>query len=279
MALVDRIGARLLVAGVLVGGGCHASYGGPAAISAFPDRSLTVKYDDRIGLVATLDYSDIARCDLLNSDAFARLNGRSVALSPGSIQIISAQSDDGGVICTHPSVTLAQIPSDLSPPWTVEIGDPTAVLGATFGPGPINPFTVGPLTTSTLTSSLDSLTVQIQRPAGEATPALAQATLTSAGGKTATSVGAVGQSSIVFPNPIYGGWPPGPITVQIEVDFYAVDSLISCQAPKCTLVQEAGTCSPPGPGSGIPCSDLLISSTTSVFSIQLDCQPTAGVCS
>jgi hypothetical protein len=277
MRRINRFAIGVLVAALLGQAGCKASYGGPAAITSFPNRSLTVKYDDRTGLVATLDYSDTARCDLLKNDAFARLNGRSVPVSPGSIQVLPAQSDDGGVICTHPAVTLAQIPSDLAPPWTIEIGDPTAVLGATFGPGPINPFSVGPLTTTMLTSSLDSLTVQIQRPAGAATPALAQATLTSADGKSATSVGAVGQSSIVFANAIYPGWPPGAITVQIEVDFYADDRLLSCQAPKCTLVQEAGTCSPPP--AQIPCSDLRITSTMSAFSIQLVCQPTSGVCS
>ena len=277
MRRIDSFAIGVLVAALLGQAGCKASYGGPAAITAFPNRSLTVKYDDRAGLVATLDYADTARCNLLNKDAFARLNGRSVPVSPGAIQVLPAQSDDGGVICTHPSVMLAQIPSDLPPPWTIEIGDPTAVLGATFGPGPVNPFTVGPLTTTMLTSSLDSLTVQIQRPPGDATPALAQATLTSADGKSATSVGAVGPSSIVFANAIHAGWPPGPITVQIEVDFYAVDALVSCQAPKCTLVQEAGTCSPPP--AQIPCSDLRMTSTTTTFSIQLACQPTSGVCS
>ena len=278
MRLIDSVAASALVVVPVIGVACHASYGGPAAISAFAERSLTVKYDDRNGLVATLDYADTARCNLLKSDAFARLNGRSVPVSPGAIEIIPRQSDDGGVICTHPSVTLAKIPADLSPPWTVEIGDSTALLGATFGPGPINPFTVGPVTTSMLTSSIDSLTVQIQRPAGDPTPAFAQATLTSADGKSSVSVGAVGESTIVFDNAIYPGWPPGPISVQIDVDFYAMDNLISCQAPKCTLVQEPGVCSPVAHGVGIPCSDLLISSTTTVASIQLACQPTNGVC-
>jgi hypothetical protein len=286
MRLIVRLAATTTLAISLVGTGCHAGsqWGGPAAISAFPNRSLTVKYDDHNGLIATLDYSDTVRCDILKNDAFASLNGRSVPVFPGSFQIIPAQSDDGGVICTHPSVTLTQIPSDLSPPWTIQIGDSTAVLAATFGPGPVNPFTVGPVTTSELTSSLDSLTVQIQRPAGTATPAFAQATLTSSDGQSSMSVGAVGQSSIVFANAIIPGWPPGPIAVQIKVDFYAENTLLSCQAPNCSLVQEPGICTPlasgPGmPGAGIPCSDLFASSTTNVFSIQLTCQPTNGVCS
>jgi hypothetical protein len=284
MRFGNKIAVGVLVAGSLVEAGCSSSYGGPAAISAFPDKTLTVKYDDRNGLVATLDYSDTARCDLLNNDAFARLNGRSVPVFRGSLQVIPSRSDDGAVICTHPSVTLAQIPSDLSPPWTIEIGDPTAVLAATFGPGPINPFAVGPVTSPVLTSSLDSLTVQIQRPAGDATPAFAQATLTSSAGLSSVSVGVVGQSSIVFANAIYPGWPPGAITVQVRVDFYAVDNLLDCQAPACSLVQQPGICTPlasgPGmPGAGIPCSDLLVSSTTNTFEVQLACQPTTGVCS
>src|SRR5439155_14636238 len=117
--------------------------------------------------------------------------------------------------------------------------------------------------------SLDRLTVQIQRPAGVATPALAQATLTASDGQSWTLGGAVGDSSLVFDSAISPGWPPGPVTVQIEVDFYAMDNMVSCQAPKCSLVQEPGICSHFVSGTGVPCSDLLISSTTTVFTIQL----------
>jgi hypothetical protein len=274
MRLINRVAAGVLVAVPLGGAGCgSSSFGGPVAISAFPPQTLTVKYDTG-GLVATLDYPDIARCDLLNSDAFARLNGQSVPLFPGSVKIMQ-NGDDGAVICTHPSVTLPPFPSDLSPPWTLEIGDPTEVLSATFAPGPINPFTVGPGITPVLTSSLDNLTVQIQPPAGGATPASARATLTGSDGQSFTTVGAVGESSIVFGNAILPGSHNGPITAEIDVDFVATVGLISCQAPKCSLAQE-GTCGPwasiPGdPGPGVPCAGLLISSTRDVFSIQLAC--------
>ncbi len=291
MRLINTVAAGVLAAVSLVGVGCGssdggpasfggtASFGGPAAISAFPNPTLTVKYDPG-GLVATLDYPDIARCDLLNNDAFARLNGQSVALFPGSLKVTPPTYDDGAVICTHPSVTLPPFPPDLPPPWTLEIGDPTDVLSVTFGPAPINPFTVGPGITPVLTSSLDNLTVQIQPPAGGATPASARATSTASDGQSFVSVGAVGGSSIVFGNAILPGWPAGPITTQIEVDFYATVILIACQAPTCSLVQE-GICGPwasiPGdPGPGVPCAGLLISSTTSVFSIQLACS--SGVC-
>jgi hypothetical protein len=183
--------------------------------------------------------------------------------------------DDGLVVCNHPSVTLPPFPADLPPPWTLEIGDSTEVLAMTFAPGPINPFTVGPGITPVLTSSLDTLTVQIQAPAGGATPASARATLTPSDGQSFTSVGAVGASSILFGNAVMPGWPNGPITAEIDVDFVATVGLISCQAPKCALVQE-GTCGPwasiPGDtGPGVPCAGLVISSTTTVFSIQLAC--------
>ena len=286
MRLINRGAAGVVVVVSLGGAGCGssvggpapvggtASFGGPAAITAFPNPTLTVKYDAG-GLVATLDYPDIARCDLLNADAFARLNGQSVPLFPGSLQIIPPNGDDGSVICTHPSVTLPPFPSDLAPPWTLEIGDPTGVFAATFGPGPINPFTVGPGITPVLTSSVDSLTVQIQPPDGGATPASARATLTDADGQSFTSVGAVGASSIVFGDAVAPGSRNGPITAEIDVDFVATVGLINCQAPKCSLVQE-GSCGPwssiPGdPGPGVPCAGLVISSTTTVLSTELAC--------
>lgn len=276
MGLINRVSVSLGVAVLLGGGGCGSgsSFGGPVAISAFPNPTLTVKYDSG-GLVATLDYPDIARCDVLNGDAFARLNGQSVPLFPGSVKVIPPNSDDGSVICTHPSVTLPPFPSDLTPPWTIEIGDATEVLGATFGPGPINPFSVGPGITPVLTSTADNLTVQIQPPPGGATPASARATLTSSDGQSFASVGAVGASSIVFGNAVPLGTHNGPIAVQIDVDFYATVGLINCQAPNCSLVQQ-GTCGPwasiPGdPGPGVPCAGLVISSTTTAFSTQLAC--------
>jgi len=279
MRLIDSFAAGVLVAVSLVAVGCGSSFGGPAsfggpvAISAFPTPTLTIKYDGG-GLVATLDYPDIARCDLLNSGSFALLNGQSVALFPGSVKVVS-YGDDGQVICAHPSVTLPPFPADLAPPWTIEIGDPTEVLSATFAPGPINPFTVGPGITPVLTSSADSLTVQIQPPAGGATPASARATLTDSDGQSFTSVGAVGASSIEFGNAVAPGSHNGPITAEIDVDFVATVGLVNCQAPKCSLVQE-GTCGPwssiPGDtGPGVPCAGLVISSTTTVLSTELAC--------
>jgi hypothetical protein len=277
MRLINRVAAALLAAVSLVGLGCGPSQGGPVALSDFPAPALTIRYDAG-GLVATLDYPDIPRCDLLNDDAFATLNGQSVPLFPGSVKIV--QEGDGEVICAHPSVILEPFPSDLAPPWTLEIGDPTAVLSATFAPAPIDPFTVGADITPVLTSSLDNLTVQIQRPTGGTTPALARSTLTASDGQSCTSVGAVGESSIVFGNPIFPGWPAGPITVQIEVEFEAVANLLSCQAPKCSVVLE-GDCGPwatipDDPGPGVPCAGVVISSTTTTFSIQLSCP--GGLC-
>jgi hypothetical protein len=280
MRLISRVAGSVVVVVALLGGGCGGSsfggspFGGPVALSAFPSPTLTVKYDPG-GLVATLDYPDIARCDVLNGDAFATLNGQSVPLSPGSVKVTPPNGDDGSVICTHPSVTLPPFPSDLAPPWTIAIGDPTEVFSATFAPGPINPFTVGPGITPVLTSSVDTLTVQIQPPAGGATPASARATLTASDGQSFTSVGAVGASSILFGNAVMGGWHNGPITAEIDVDFVATAGLIDCQAPKCSMVQE-GSCGPwasiPGDiGPGVPCAGLVISSTTTVLSTELAC--------
>jgi hypothetical protein len=273
MRLINRIARTLILVVSLGGAGCGSSRGGPVALSAFPSPTLTVKYDNG-GLVATLDYPDIARCDLLNGDTFATLNGQSAPLFPGSLQIVS-QGDDGSVICTHPSVTLPPFPSDLAPPWTIAIADPTEMFSATFAPGPINPFTVGPGITPVLTSSVDTLTVQIQPPAGVATPAVARATLTTSDGQSFTSVGAVGASSILFGNAVMPGSHNGPITAQIDVDFVATVELLDCQAPNCALVPE-GTCGPwssiPGnTGPGVPCAGLVISSTTTVLSTELAC--------
>jgi hypothetical protein len=182
---------------------------------------------------------------------------------------------DGEVICTSPSVTLPPFPSDVSPPWTLEIGDPTEVLSVTFGPAPINPFIVGPDITPVLTSSLDNLTVQIQRPDGAETPALARATSTASDGQSWMSVGAVGESSIEFGGPIPPGWQNGPITVQIDVEFLATADLINCWARKCSIVLE-GQCGPwatisDNPGPGVPCAGVVISSMTTVLSTQLAC--------
>lgn len=273
MRLINTVAAGVLVAVSPVGSGCGSSHGGPVALSAFPNPTLTVKYDAG-GLVATLDYPDIARCDLLNDDAFARLNGQSVPVFPGSLKIMQ-DGNDGAVICTPPSVTLPPFSSDVSPPWTIEIGDPTEILAATFAPAPINSFIVGPGITTVLTSSLDNLTVQIQRSDGGATPALARATLTASDGQSWTSVGAVGEPSIVFGGPVPPGWHNGPITVQIDVEFLATADLINCQAPKCSMVLE-GICGPwasipDNPGPGVPCAGLVISSTTTVLSTQLAC--------
>lgn len=271
MRLINLVAGSALVS--LVGAGCGSPHGGSVALSEFPSPTLTVKYDAG-GLLATLVYPDIARCDLLNDDAFATLNGQSVPLFRGSVVVMS-DGGDGEVICTQPYVLLDPFPSDVPPPWSLEIGDPSEVLSVTFAPAPISPFTVGPGITPVLTSSNDTLTVQIQRPTGGTTPVLAEATLTSSDGQSWPSVGSVGESSIVFGEPIPPGWNNGPITAQIEIEFLATAEIIDCQAPKCSMVLE-GDCGPwsivPGdPGPGVPCAGVVISSTTTVLSTELAC--------
>ena len=77
----------------------------------------------------------------LEDDAFARLNGQSVPLFRGAEYTVSTV-DDGEVGCHEPSVTVSPIPSGLSPPWTLEIGDSSEIVSATFGP---EAYQVGPI--------------------------------------------------------------------------------------------------------------------------------------
>src|SRR5436189_4137071 len=121
MSFVEKAGAIALAA-VAFGGCGGSSYGGPRPISDFQSKSLDLKYDDS-GLVATLNYTFVSTygCELLGDDAFARLNGRSVPLFRGAIQVTPPQGDDGSFDCVSPSVTVNPIAADLSPPWTIEI--------------------------------------------------------------------------------------------------------------------------------------------------------------
>src|SRR5437762_3835098 len=161
MRLFNLVAGSTVAVVSLLGSGCGSPHGGPVPLSEFPSPTLTVKFDAG-GLLATLVYPDIARCDLLNDDAYATLNGQSVPLFRGSVVVMS-DGGDGEVICTQPYVLLDPFPSDVSPPWTLVMGDSSKVLSVTFGPEPISPFTVGPGITPVLTSSNDILTVQIQR--------------------------------------------------------------------------------------------------------------------
>jgi hypothetical protein len=281
MHLRDRI-VVLTLAAAGSAAGCAAPDGAPEDISALPDKQLTVQHD-RVtgsGLGVTLDYFDPdSRCPTLRDDAFARLNGRSVPLSRGQVQVIPPKNDDGGVVCTHPSVTLGAIPADLSPPWTLEIGDPSQVVAATFGPGSPNPFTVGAPVNAELVASFVTLAVAIQRPPGVRTPAAVAATLTSSDGHTAVRAAELGESLLQFPNPFDPGWAPGPVTIRLDVYYFPPDVLLGCENAACSLASMPGACSPAtGLPGGPPCSSVVGPAASPTFTLPLDCGGLA-VCS
>lgn len=192
MSAIGRISAVAVIGATVVGCG-DGTFGGPASIIDFPQKSLTVRHDSA-DFIATLDFDDVPWCDLLEADAFARLNGRSVPLFRGQVNIIPPHGDDGQVECIHPSVTLDQIPSDLPPPWTVEIGDSSETVSATFAPKAFTPVTV---IDPVLDPSSDRLTVMLQRQPGDTTSISGTATLTASDGQSTVSSAQAGESEIV----------------------------------------------------------------------------------
>jgi len=238
MGVIGKISAIGVIALTVVGAGCGGEFGGPAPLTDFPKKSLTLSHnsaDQTDAFVATLDFFDIDWCDTLEGGAFARLNGRSVPLFPGQVKVIPPQGDDGQVECTHPSVTLDQIPSDLSPPWTIEIGDSSETLSATFGPQPITPAT---LSDPVLTAS-SGLTLALQRQPGDTTVITGQAKMTPAGDQGVISSATASQVEIVFPV-LTALFPPGPVMVAVQLDYFSPDQLLDCQAPTCTLAYDSG---------------------------------------
>jgi hypothetical protein len=251
VGVIGRIGAAAVIAATAAGAGCGGTFGGPAPISDFPKKSLTITHnsaDKSDAFVATLDFADISWCDTLEGDAFARLNGRSVSLFPGQVKVIPPQGDDGQVECIHPSVTLDQIPSDLSPPWTIEIGDSSETLSATFAPKSIAPVTF----TDPVLAPSSGLTLTVQRQPGDTTVITGQATMTASDGQSAISTAQAGANEIVFPT-FVAAWPPGPVAIAVVFDYFSSDELLGCQAPQCTVT----------PGSGV-----YGAPTTSSFTVQ-----------
>jgi hypothetical protein len=261
--------------------GCGPLGGESQDIDDLSNKTLKVTHDSvaSSGLTVAFDYDDHSQCSVLDSDAFATLNGRSVSLFRGEYQYFPPQGDDGGFDCTHPSVTLAQIPSDLSPPWTIEIGDSSQVVSATFGPGTPNAFDVGPLVDVALSSSRDQLDVPIVRHPGDTTPAYAAATFTASDGQSSVRRGDVYQPYIRILNPIAPGWPAGPIAAQIDVYYYPPDSLVACENAHCSMTAVPDDCDAlPGLGAGTPCSSLHTVSATTDLTLQLSCASANGVC-
>lgn len=264
MSFVERAGAIALAAVALVGCGVGGSpYGGPRSLSDFQTASLDLTYDSS-GLVATLNYASIPDpdCELLDDDAFARLNGRSVPLFRGAIKVNPPMGDDGTFDCLPPSVTLGPIPDDLSPPWTLELGDSSAVVSATFDLKPVTPAAIGPVANPVLNSWTDTLTILVQDDPGDTMPISAVATMTASNGYGSIANAQIGQSSLVFPQAINPESAPGPITVQVIADYFSAAELLACQAPKCSMTY----------GSGI-----IPVWTTTNFTIQLAC-PSSNVC-
>jgi hypothetical protein len=303
MTRIDRIAAGVGLAVVLVASGC-AQDGAPEALGDLPGKTLRVQHDSVVssGLVVKLDYGDLSRCSILDTDAVARLNGRPVPLVRGEYDVIPPMGGEGGWNCTHPSVTLDQIPSDLPPPWTIEIGDASETVSATFGPGTANPFQVGPLTNASLTSSQDNLNVPIAPATGEAMPTFAAVTSTASDGQSSVRAGWVYQSDIEIMKPVNPGWPPGPVTLQIVVYYYPLDVFLDCQNATCLVSPLLSGCTPV-PSSldqascssfpidtgtsaitgetvcgGPSCSSLPTISATTTLSVELACQPVTGVC-
>jgi len=277
MNLWGRV-ARLLIMGlVLVASGCGPMGGESEEIEDLSNKSLKVTHESFApsGLTVAFDYHDASQCSVLDSDAFARLNGHPVPLFLGHYQYYPPQGDDGGFDCTHPSVTLDQIPPDWAPPWTIEIGDSSQIVSATFGPATVNAFDVGPATTP-ITSSLATLHLPIQRPPGDVTPAHAQATFTASDGQSLVRDGDVYQDYLQFLGPVAAGWPSGPLTAQVTVSYTPADVVSDCQNAQCSMAWEL---SPSGCGDPSGCSTLTPVSVTTALTLQVACPSANGICS
>jgi hypothetical protein len=245
MSFVKTTAVIALAAAALAG--CGSPYGGPAPIADFQRKSLDLAYDISGGLVATLNYSfsPADRCELLDDDAVALLNGRPVPLFKGDIQVTPPMGDDGSFDCVPPSVTVNPIPADLPPPWTIEIGDSSEVVSATFDLTPVTPATIGPVATPVLTSWQDSLIIEMQNGPG-ITPPIGATDYIMAFNGFGTRAGSaqITPTSLVFPQALDSQSEPGPITVQVVANFFSDAELLDCQAPTCTMA----------PRSGIPAS-------------------------
>ncbi len=270
MRRVHHTTVLALAALALVASVCQPADGTPLRDISDKQLSVIVLGPSPDTLTATLSNSSPGYPCALGDDAFASLNGQSVPLFPGQQYTIPPMGDDGQVGCHNPSVTLDPIPSGLSPPWTLEIGDASEIVSETFGPDTFNPYQVGPLLTSLLTGSYDTLTVQIS--GGDTTPADPVATFTASDGRSKSRNGsfvgpvfgndAVVERAVEFASAVAPGWPPGPITVEIDMNYCPYDHVLDCQN---------ATCSVDATGANLV-------SMTSVFTIPLACTPVNGVC-
>jgi hypothetical protein len=235
------------------------------ALSEIQNKQLSVSVvgTSPAELTATLNTSNSPPYPCgLEDGAFARLNGQSVPLFRGAEYTVST-IDDGEVGCHEPSVTVTPIPSGLSPPWKLEIGDSSEIVSATFGP---EAYQVGPILTSSLTSSEDTLTIQIS--GGDLTEvADIKATLTASDGQSASRSGTIVGSAIEIANAVAPGWPPGSITVDVDLSYFPCGQLLGCQI---------------GDGANSRCSVTCTRgdtvSMTTALAVPLACTAVNGVC-
>jgi hypothetical protein len=255
--------APALAALAFVGSACQS--GTPLSDIQSKQLSVSILGTSPAELTATLttDSSPPYPCSL-EDDAFARLNGQSLPLFRGQEYTVSTV-DDGQVGCHEPSVTSNPIPSGLSPPWTLEIGDASEIVSETIGPT-AGTYQVGPLLTSSLTSSeytLSTLIVQIS--GGDLSKVeYVTATLTASDGQFTSVAGTIVGSTIEFANAAAASWPPGQIGVAVDLSYYP-DQLLDCQI---------------GAGANASCSltSQPISIRTTMFTVPLVCTPVDDVC-
>jgi len=176
------------------------------------------------------------RCVVLRDDAFARVNGRPMSLFRGAYHVTPPMGDDGTVDCSFPGAYLNEIPADLPPPWTVEIGDGSQVVSATIGLALLTEFEIQPLIDPPLRSSFVQVNVPITF-AGDVdpSPAVPKITLTASDGRTTTSYGTVYAHQIGFGKALPPQWPVGPVSVRVEVDFTTPQVLLGCENAECRL--------------------------------------------
>jgi len=272
MSFSKRIATAIAGIGIVLGtlSGCIDGLDGRVQHVRLADqggKTLTIGHPTWNSLSVALKLqTDIDHCPVLEDNAFARLNGRPVTLARGDVHIIPPQGDDGGWDCTPPSVS-TDIPGDMPPPWTIEIGDDSQIVQATFGPGATNPFQMDPPASTTLGSAYAPLVLPIERTPGDPTGASAMGRFTASDGSALLEVGDITPDSVKFSRVVNVGAPEGQVSAQIDVWFVPTEILFDCQNAACTI---GNLCSQENPW----CPVSMISAT---YALTVVCQP-GGIC-
>ena len=269
MSFSDWIVTALAATGVMLGSlaGCADERVQHVRLAEQPGKTLSIGHPTSNSLSVELGLkTDIAHCPVLEDDAFARFDGRPVTLLPGDVHVIPPHGDDGGWDCTPPSVS-ADIPDDLPPPWTIEIGDGSQIVQATFGPGAVSPFELEPPVSPTLASAHAPLVVPIDRRPGDPTNASAMGRFTASDGSAVVEGGDITSDSIRFSRVVNEGTREGPVSAQIDVWFAPTEILFDCQNAVCNL---GNLCSRENPW-------CPVSMTSATYALTVECQP-GGVC-